>query len=92
MQSKENLSLLLTIYNISLTGSKVRKTDFITRLQNEITCDPGRYERYIVTLNDASASGAAQQEYADDEVEPANEIAVQQADNEEQSVVEEGEV
>lgn len=86
---KEIYSLLVTIYNINLTGSKLRKPDFVTRLENEITRDTGRYERYIATLNDASASGAAQQEHADDEVEPANDIAVQQADNEEQSVVEE---
>ena len=86
---KEIYSLLVNIYNINLTGSKLRKPDFVTRLENEITRDTGRYERYIATLNDASASGAAQQEHADDEVEPANDIAVQQADNEEQPVVEE---
>ena len=68
---REIYSLLLTIYNINLTGSKLRKPDFVTRLENEITRDTGRYERYIATLNDASASGAAQQEHADNEVEPA---------------------
>ena len=86
---KEIYSLLLTIYNINLTGSKLQKPDFVTHLENEISRDTGRYERFIATLNDASASGADQQEHADDEVEPANDIDVQQAGNDEQFIVEE---
>ena len=82
---KEIYSLLLTIYNINLTGSKLRKTDFVTRLQNEITRDPGRYDRYIATLNDASDTA---QQHAKNEVQPANDTAVQLFDNEEQPAVE----
>ena len=82
---KEIYSLLLTIYNINSAGSKLRKTDFVTHLQNEITRDPGRYDCYIATLNDASDTA---QQYAKNEVQPANDTAVQLFDNEEQPAVE----
>ena len=59
---KKIYSLLLTIYNINLTGSKIRKPDFVTRLENEITRDPGRYDRYIANLNAANDTAVQQAE------------------------------
>ena len=54
--SNQIYSLLLTIYNINLTGSKLRKPDFVTRLENEITRDHGRYDRYISSLDAANGT------------------------------------
>ena len=64
---------------------RTHRLNLDARLQNEITCDLGRYDRYIATLNDASDTA---QQHAKNEIQPANDTAVQLFDNEEQPAVE----
>ena len=45
---KEIQSILFAVYNVTLTGSKLRKPDFVSRLKVEMEKNLGKYTRFLL--------------------------------------------
>ena len=43
-------SILYRVYNISLSGSKLRKPDYVRALERELSTNLGKYEAFVKTL------------------------------------------
>jgi hypothetical protein len=43
-------AILYRVYKISLSGSKLRKPDYVTALEKELDTNLGKYEAFVKTL------------------------------------------
>jgi len=43
-------AILYRVYNISLSGSKLRKPDYVRALERELGTNLGKYEAFVKTL------------------------------------------
>ena len=51
-------ALLFKVYNITMTGSKLRKADYVQALQDELRQNIGKYDEYIVSVVPAASAPA----------------------------------